>query len=98
MRLSGKQWLMTPATIYVNGMRSIPLVMVILWFFLLIPLAIGRPLGAEMSAIITFTAFEAALAPAEGAVVAAPAPAPAAGGNKMLWWIVGAVVIFRRKE
>jgi glutamate/aspartate transport system permease protein len=26
-----------PATIYVNGMRSIPLVMVILWFFLLMP-------------------------------------------------------------
>ncbi|QTN21693.1 carbon monoxide dehydrogenase subunit G [Rhizobacter sp. AJA081-3] len=40
-----------------------------------------------------FTAFEAALAPAEGAVVAAPAPAPAAAGSKMLWWIVGAVVV-----
>jgi uncharacterized protein len=39
-----------------------------------------------------FTAFEAALAPAEGAV-AAPAPEPVAAGNKMLWWIVGAVVI-----
>jgi len=33
---------------------------VILWFFLLIPLLIGRPLGAELSAIITFTVFEAA--------------------------------------
>jgi len=60
MRLSGKPWLMTPATIYVNGMRSIPLVMVILWFFLLVPLIIGRPIGAESSAIITFIAFEAA--------------------------------------
>jgi carbon monoxide dehydrogenase subunit G len=38
-----------------------------------------------------FTAFEAALAPAEAAVVA-PAPAPAAG-NKLVWWIVGAVVV-----
>jgi glutamate/aspartate transport system permease protein len=37
MRLSGKKWLDVPATIYVNGMRSIPLVMVILWFFLLVP-------------------------------------------------------------
>ncbi|HNE61186.1 MAG TPA: amino acid ABC transporter permease, partial [Ottowia sp.] len=37
-----------------------PLVMVILWFFLLVPLIIGRPLGAEYSAIITFIAFEAA--------------------------------------
>ena len=60
MRLSGKKWLDVPAAIYVNGMRSIPLVMVILWFFLLVPLIIGRPLGAEYSAFLTFTAFEAA--------------------------------------
>jgi len=60
MRLSGKPLLAMPATIYVNGMRSIPLVMVILWFFLLVPLLIGRPVGAEYSAIITFIAFEAA--------------------------------------
>ena len=60
MRLSGKQWLIMPATIYVNGMRSIPLVMVILWFFLLVPAIIGRPIGAELSAVITFIAFEAA--------------------------------------
>lgn len=60
MRLSGKSWLVIPAAAYVNTMRSIPLVMVILWFFLLIPLVTGRPMGAEMSAIITFTLFEAA--------------------------------------
>ena len=60
MRLSGKTWLVLPATIYVNGMRSIPLVMVILWFFLLMPMIIGKPIGADMSAIITFIAFEAA--------------------------------------
>jgi glutamate/aspartate transport system permease protein len=60
MRLSGKKALMLPATVYVNGMRSIPLVMVILGFFLLIPFLIGRPIGAEFSAIITFVAFEAA--------------------------------------
>jgi glutamate/aspartate transport system permease protein len=60
MRLSGKQVLAIPATIYVNGMRSIPLVMVILWFFLLVPTLIGRPIGAELSATITFVAFEAA--------------------------------------
>jgi glutamate/aspartate transport system permease protein len=60
MRLSGRKWLDVPATIYVNGMRSIPLVMVILWFFLLVPAIIGRPIGAEVSAIITFIAFEAA--------------------------------------
>ena len=60
MRLSGKKWLDLPAAFYVNGMRSAPLVMVILGFFLLVPFIIGRPIGAEMSAIITFIAFEAA--------------------------------------
>ncbi|MGI4779671.1 MAG: amino acid ABC transporter permease [Janthinobacterium lividum] len=60
MRLSGKKWLDVPAAIYVNGMRSIPLVMVILWVFLLAPFLIGRPIGAEVSAVITFIAFEAA--------------------------------------
>jgi glutamate/aspartate transport system permease protein len=60
MRLSGKAILVYPATFYVNGMRSVPLVMVILWFFLLVPVIIGRPVGAEYSAIITFIAFEAA--------------------------------------
>ncbi|MFV0678827.1 amino acid ABC transporter permease [Ottowia sp.] len=60
MRLSGKKWLDAPAAIYVNGMRSIPLVMVILWFFLLVPFIIGRPIGAEYSAFVTFIAFEAA--------------------------------------
>ena len=60
MRLSGNPFLTIPATIYVNGMRSIPLVMVILWFFLLVPTLIGRPIGAELSATITFVAFEAA--------------------------------------
>ncbi len=60
MRLSGRKALDLPAAAYVNTMRSIPLVMVLLWFFLLIPFAIGRPLGAETSAVITFIAFEAA--------------------------------------
>ncbi|HYW56454.1 MAG TPA: amino acid ABC transporter permease [Polaromonas sp.] len=66
MRLSGKKILMVPATIYVNGMRSVPLVMVILWFFLLVPAGFyaaipgGSNYRAEISAIITFVAFEAA--------------------------------------
>ncbi len=60
MRLSGKPYLEIPASIYVNTMRSIPLVMVILWFFLLVPFIVGKPIGAELSAKITFIAFEAA--------------------------------------
>lgn len=66
MRLSGKKFLSAPAAIYVNGMRSVPLVMVILWFFLLVPAGFyaaipgGANNRAEISAIITFVAFEAA--------------------------------------
>ena len=60
MRLSGKPSLTIPAGAYVNMMRSIPLVMVILWFFLLMPSILGRPIGAEASAVITFIAFESA--------------------------------------
>lgn len=60
MRLSGSKPLIYISAFYVNTMRSIPLVMVILWFFLLIPLLIGKTIGANLSAIITFIAFEAA--------------------------------------
>lgn len=67
MRLSGKKWLDAPAAVYVNGMRSIPLVMVILWFFLLVPASfysmfgsLGSNYRSEISAVITFVAFEAA--------------------------------------
>ena len=68
MRLSGRKLLDAPATFYVNGMRSVPLVMVILWFYLLVPgsfyAAIPWRLGdnyrSEISAVITFVAFEAA--------------------------------------
>ena len=60
MRLSERPLFHWPATVYVNGMRSIPLVMVLLWFFLLMPFLLGKPIGAEISAVITFIAFEAA--------------------------------------
>ncbi|MGH6625907.1 MAG: amino acid ABC transporter permease [Burkholderiaceae bacterium] len=68
MRLSGRKVFDVPATIYVNGMRSIPLVMVILWFFLLVPASfyalipggLGANYRSEISAVITFIAFEAA--------------------------------------
>jgi glutamate/aspartate transport system permease protein len=59
-RISGPAWAARAAAAYVNVMRSIPLVLVILWFFLAIPLLTGAPMGAENSALITFTVFEAA--------------------------------------
>ena len=60
LRLSGKAWLAWPAAAYVNLMRSVPLVMVLLWFFLVMPFVLGHSVGAELSAIISFIAFEAA--------------------------------------
>lgn len=60
MRLSNNKILSISARVYVDIMRSIPLPMVILWFFLVVPLLIGRSIGAEASAYITFIAFEAA--------------------------------------
>ena len=65
MRLSSNKLLYTPAKIYINAMRSIPLVMVILWFYLLMPSSFYTALGAgayrkELSATVTFIAFQAA--------------------------------------
>ena len=67
-RLSPMKWLSTLAAGYVNLMRSIPLVLVLFWFFFLMPqvfqIVTGgeRPpqIGAERTAIITFIMFEAA--------------------------------------
>src|ERR1044071_4718577 len=68
MRLSSHRWLSIPAGGYVNLMRSLPLVLVIFWFFFLMPYIgawiVGSPraiaVGAFWSAVITFTMFEAA--------------------------------------
>jgi glutamate/aspartate transport system permease protein len=60
MQLSRRKWLHWPATLYVNCMRAMPFVMVILGFFVVVPFLIGRPIGAENSAVITFIAFESA--------------------------------------
>ncbi len=68
MRLSSIKPLSVLASGYVNVMRSVPLVLVIFWFFFLVPY-IGAWLtgakqpvqvGAFLSAVITFTMFEAA--------------------------------------
>ncbi len=59
-RLSGGRFLGGAAKIYVDLMRSIPLLMMILWFYFLIPLLTGKPIGQENSAMITFTLFQAA--------------------------------------
>lgn len=60
MRLSNHRFVTAPATAYVTIMRSLPLVLVLFWFYFLAPLAIGRPVGSLMSALIAFVLFEAA--------------------------------------
>jgi glutamate/aspartate transport system permease protein len=68
MRLSSIKAVSIAAGAYVNLMRSIPLVLVIFWFFFLVPyigawiLREPQPIrvGAFNSALITFTMFEAA--------------------------------------
>src|SRR5256885_10513890 len=68
MRLSSFRPVSMLAGAYVNLMRSIPLVLVIFWFFFLVPyigawiLREPNPIkvGAFYSAVITFTMFEAA--------------------------------------
>jgi glutamate/aspartate transport system permease protein len=60
VRLSRWRAAAIAAAAYVNGFRAIPLVLVIFWFYFLVPLALGRSVTALQSAIIAFILFEAA--------------------------------------
>ena len=68
MRLSGLKLLSRIAGLYVDLMRSLPLVLVIFWFYFLVPYigqwltGSSRPIkvGAFASSLITFILFEAA--------------------------------------
>ena len=68
MRLSGFKSLSLFATGYINLMRSVPLVLVIFWFYFLVPyigawiIGASQPVqvGAFLSSVITFSMFEAA--------------------------------------
>jgi len=58
-RLSSRVCVYYPATVFVNFLRSIPLILVIFWFYFLVPILAGRPLGDFLSAAIAFIVFEA---------------------------------------
>ena len=60
MRLSGFAPVSLLSAGYVNLIRSVPLILVIFWFYFLVPLAVGRPIGGFYSALIAFVMFEAA--------------------------------------
>ncbi|MBM5573330.1 MULTISPECIES: amino acid ABC transporter permease [Deefgea] len=65
-RLSKYKFLAMAAGFYVNYFRSIPLLLVITWFYFMVPFIIGwvtgtnRPVGALTSCLIAFMLFEAA--------------------------------------
>ncbi|MFK4490017.1 amino acid ABC transporter permease [Bradyrhizobium sp. USDA 336] len=59
-RLFGPLPLRLMAFAYVNLCRSVPLVLVVFWFYFLVPLVIGRPVGQFFSVLIAFILFEAA--------------------------------------
>lgn len=59
-RLSSIKLIYYPATAFVNLMRSLPLILVIFWFYFLVPVIAGRPMGDFFSACVAFVVFEAA--------------------------------------
>lgn len=67
-RLSRNRFLSQFSKLYTNLMRAVPLVLILFWFFLLMPevlkvlFGLDHPvmIGADLTAIITFVLFEAA--------------------------------------
>lgn len=59
-RMSSFSVLSAIATSYINFFRSLPLILVIFWFYFLAPLVLGRPVGGLYSVLVAFTLFEAA--------------------------------------
>lgn len=45
---------------YVNFFRSMPLILVIFWFYFMVPIIVGRPVGGFYSVLVAFIMFEAA--------------------------------------
>ncbi len=58
-RISKRKWIYLPVTVYVNFIRNIPLILVIFWFYFVMPIIAGRPLNPFLSAVISFIIFEA---------------------------------------
>ena len=60
LRLSRHRVLRLPAGTYVTVIRSVPLILVLFWFYFMLPLWTGLTIGALPSALIAFVMFEAA--------------------------------------
>jgi len=97
MRRSRHALVAAPATAYVTVMRTVPLILVLFWFYFLVPLVIGRPVGSLASALIAFVLFEAAfyceiIRSAIGSVRAGQTEAALATGMKR-WQVMRYVVL-----
>ena len=105
LRLAGGRVLAAVAAGYVNLMRSLPLVLVIFWFYFLMPylgqwvIGAARPIkvGAFASAWLTFTLFEAAYFSEiiRGGIQSIPRGQSQAGSALGLTWgqVMGSVIL-----
>ena len=59
-RLAQRPWIHYPAAIYIEFIRGIPLVMVIFWFWYLVPIFLGRSVPEYWVALTAFVIFEGA--------------------------------------
>jgi glutamate/aspartate transport system permease protein len=58
-RLSKNPWIYYPITAYVNLLRNIPLILVIFWFYFVMPIITGDAMAPFPAAVIAFIIFEA---------------------------------------
>jgi amine acid ABC transporter, permease protein, 3-TM region, His/Glu/Gln/Arg/opine family len=105
MRLGHWKFLAAIAAGYVNLVRSLPLVLIIFWFFFLVPWIAKWitgspnpiPVGAFLSAFITFTLFEAAYFAeiVRAGIQSIPKGQPSAGYALGLsyWQVMGYIVL-----
>jgi His/Glu/Gln/Arg/opine family amino acid ABC transporter permease subunit len=59
-RLSKRPWMHYPAVVYIETIRGVPLIMVILWFYFFTPVFTGIPLENFTSALVAFMIFYSA--------------------------------------
>ncbi len=59
-RLAPQRWIRLPATLYVEFFRGVPLVMVIFWIWIVVPVVLNRSIPEFWVALSAFVIFEAA--------------------------------------
>lgn len=59
-RISRRNWIYYPASLYIHFFRGLPLILVIFWLYFLLPVITGHTLDAFYAAGIAFIVYEAA--------------------------------------